>query len=59
KLSWGTQYDKSKDVFRFTVEPQKADFMERLLFYFEDVSNESATVVLHWDTTKVPFTINI
>jgi hypothetical protein len=59
KLSWGTQYDKSKDIFRFTVEPQEADFMERLLFYFEDVSNESATVVLRWDTTKVPFTINI
>lgn len=59
KLSWGTQYDKSKDVLRFTVEPQKADFIERMLFYFEDVSQESATVVLHWDTTKVPFTINI
>ena len=59
KLSWGTQYDKSKDVLRFTTEPQKADFSERLLFYFEDVSQESATVILHWDTTKVPFTINI
>lgn len=59
KLSWGTQYDKSKDVLRFTVEPQEADFIERMLFYFEDVTNESATVVLRWDTTKVPFTINI
>ena len=59
KLSWGTQYDKSKDVLRFTVEPQEADFMERLLFYFEDVTQESASVVLHWDTTKVPFTIYI
>ena len=59
KLSWGTQYDKSKDVLRFTVAPQKADFMERLLFYFEDVTQESATVVLHWNSTKVPFTINI
>ncbi|WP_445664518.1 DUF2911 domain-containing protein [Fodinibius sp. AD559] len=58
KLSWGTQYDKSKDILRFTVEPQKADFIERLLFYFEDVTQESATVVLHWDNTKVPFTIN-
>lgn len=59
KLSWGTQYDKSKDVLRFTVEPKKDDFRERLLFYFEDVSEVSATVVLHWDTIKVPFTINI
>jgi len=59
KLSWGTQYDKSKDVLRFTVEPREADFVERMLFYFEDVTQESATVVLHWDATKVPFTINI
>lgn len=59
KLSWGTQYDKSKDVLRFQVEPQKAIHRERLLFYFEDVSNEAATVVLHWDNTKVPFTIEV
>lgn len=59
KLSWGTQYDKSQDVFRFQVEPQEADYMERLLFYFTDVSNESATVVIHWDNTKVPFTIEV
>lgn len=57
-LSWGTQYDKSKDVLRFTVEPQQANHIERLLFFFEDVDTESATVVLHWETTKVPFTIN-
>ena len=57
KLSWGTQYDKSQDVIRFEVEPQEADYMERLLFYFTDVTMESATVVLHWDNTKVPFTI--
>jgi hypothetical protein len=59
KLSWGTQYDKSKDLFRFTVEPQEADFMEQMLFYFKDVTQQSATVVLHWNSTKVPFTINI
>ena len=59
KLSWGTQYDKSQDVLRFEVEPQEADYMERLLFYFTDVTMESATVVLHWDNTKVPFTIEL
>jgi hypothetical protein len=59
KLSWGTQYDKSKDVLRFSVAPQETDFIERMLFYFEDVTQESATVVLRWDSTKVPFTINI
>ncbi|MEL7832644.1 DUF2911 domain-containing protein [Fodinibius sp. Rm-B-1B1-1] len=59
KMSWGTQYDQSQDVMRFTVEPQEANYMERLLFYFEDVTQESATIVLHWDTVKVPIQINI
>lgn len=59
KLSWGTEYDKSKDVLRFETEPQKADFMERMMFYFTDVTNEQATVVLRWDNVKVPFTIKI
>lgn len=57
KLSWGTQYDKSKDVFRFEVEPRKADYIERMMFYFTDLTQESATIVLHWDETEVPFTI--
>lgn len=59
KLSWGTEYDKSKDVLRFNVKPEKAGYRERLLFYFEDVTMEEATVVIHWDETKVPFTIKI
>lgn len=59
KMSWGTEYDKSKDVFRFEAEPQEADYIERLIFYFTDVTQESATVVLHWDDVEVPFTINV
>lgn len=59
KLSWGTEYDESQDLFRFKVESREADYMERLLFYFTDVTQDSATVVLHWDDVKVPFTINI
>ena len=59
KMSWGTQYDESQDVMRFTVEPGEANYMERLIFYFEDVTQESATIVLHWDTVKVPIQVNI
>lgn len=59
KMSWGTQYDESQDVLRFTVTPEGDDFRERLLFYFEEVSSESANVALHWETVKVPFTIKI
>ncbi|WP_138431769.1 DUF2911 domain-containing protein [Fodinibius saliphilus] len=59
KLSWGTQYDKDKDILRFEVEPREADSRERMMFYFEEVTNEKATVVLHWENTKVPFTIKV
>ncbi len=59
KLSWGTEYDKSQDLFRFKVKPREAEYMERMLFYFSDVTKESATVVLHWDDVKVPFTIKL
>lgn len=59
KLSWGTQYDKSEDVLRVNVEPTKGKHMEQFMIYFEDVSNDSAECVIHWDDTKVPFTISV
>lgn len=59
KLSWGTQYDKSKDVVRVQVEPVEAPFREQFMIYFENVTNKSAEVVLHWAKTKVPFTIEV
>ena len=59
KLSWGTQYDKSKDVLRINVEPKEAEMVEQFLIYFEDVTKTSAECVIHWDTTKVPFTIEV
>lgn len=59
KLSWGTEYDKSHDVARLTVEPTEAPHMEQFMIYFEDVTDSSAECVLHWKNTKVPFTINV
>lgn len=57
KLSWGTEYDKSKDVLRVDVEPKNAPFREWFMIYFEDLASESADMVLHWSNTKVPITI--
>ena len=59
KLSWGTQYDESKDVLRVDTTPEEGKKVEQFKIYFEDVTNESAECVLHWDTTKVPFTIEV
>lgn len=59
KLSWGTQYDKSADVLRVNVEPETGEMMEQFMIYFENVTESSAECVLHWDSTKVPFTIEV
>lgn len=59
KLSWGTQYDESQDVLRVTTTPEEAQHVEQFMIYFEEVTNSSAECVLHWENTKVPFTINV
>lgn len=59
KLSWGTEYDESQDVLRFEVDALEGEFMERMMFYFTDVTDDSATLVLRWDEVKVPFTIQV
>ncbi|NBC65328.1 MAG: DUF2911 domain-containing protein [Bacteroidetes bacterium] len=58
KLSWGTQYDESMDYVRVTAEPEDSYFVEQFMIYFEDVSENSGELVLHWDDTKVPVTIS-
>lgn len=56
---WGAfDYDSSKDVLRVKVKPEKAYKVEQLMFYFTDVTKESAECVIHWDTVRVPFTIS-
>lgn len=57
KMSWGTQYDESQDVLRVNVEPQEANAREQFMIHFENITDTSADVVLHWANTKVPFTI--
>ena len=55
---WGAfNYDKSQDLVRFKVKPQKSDFTERLLFTFDYVSPYSENVVIEWNELKVPFLV--
>src|SRR5690625_788647 len=54
--SWGTEYDESQDVLRVQAQPETGEATEQMMFYFEDVSESSGTVVLRWDEVKVPFT---
>ncbi|WP_340106692.1 DUF2911 domain-containing protein [Rhodohalobacter sp. 8-1] len=53
KLSWGTQYDMSEDVLRVEVDAEESYFVEQMLIYFEDISEESGDMVIHWADTRV------
>lgn len=57
--SWGTQYDQSGDVVRVTTTPEEGDFLEQLMYYFENVTSNSAELILHWEETRVPITVSI
>jgi len=59
KLSWGTSYDESQDLLRVDVPSMDAPHREQFMIFFEEVTNSSAECVLHWNKTKVPFTISV
>jgi hypothetical protein len=59
--SWGAYaYDPSEDALRVTVTPQSlADAQERMIYTFDDFTNNSAVASLRWDKTRVPFKIGV
>lgn len=57
---WGAfNYKPENDALRIQAKPEAADFRERMGFDFEDVTDNSAKVVLHWEKLRVPFTVEI
>ncbi len=56
---WGTDYDKAGDVLRIQVTPQPAEYVERMLFTFRNLTDNSADVVLQWQKVKVAFKIEV
>jgi hypothetical protein len=59
--AWGTYtYDQSEDALRVTVTAQTAaNANERLLFSFDDLTNNAATLALQWDKVRVPVKIEV
>lgn len=57
---WGAyEHDPSEDVLEVEVPPESADMREMLTFTFHNVTDTSATSVLHWAETRVPFQITV
>ena len=56
--AWGSfSYDAKEDALRIPAKARAADFAERLSYRFDDPTEDSATVVLHWEKLEVPFTV--
>jgi hypothetical protein len=58
--AWGSfSYDAKEDAVRVTVTPKAADFEESLEYTFENPTDNSVTVVLHWEKLQVSFSISV
>lgn len=53
KLSWGTEYDSDEDLLRVDADAEEAHSVEQMMIYFENISEESGDLVIHWAETKV------
>ncbi len=55
---WGAyNYLEEEDVLRLEVTAEESHFVEQMMIYFEDVTVDQGTLVIHWADTIVPVTI--
>ena len=58
--AWGAfGYDEANDALRVEVAPREAPPREWMEIRFEDLADDAATAVLHWDRLAVPFRISV
>ncbi|HET9158888.1 MAG TPA: DUF2911 domain-containing protein, partial [Myxococcaceae bacterium] len=58
--AWGAfTYDPKEDVVRFTVTPTPAELEESLEYRFENPTETSTNVVLHWEKLQITFPITV
>jgi hypothetical protein len=57
---WGAfNYKQDEDLVRFKVKPESGNFIERLQFYFDNITESSLTIVLRWEKIKVTFNVEV
>lgn len=58
--AWGSfSYKESEDALRVTVKPHSTDFHNALVYDFDELQPDSATVVMSWDKLAVPFKVSV
>ncbi len=57
---WGSfNYDAKQDALRVPAKPMTGDFKETMTIDFNDVTDNTAQVVIAWDKLRVPFTVDV
>jgi hypothetical protein len=57
---WGSfSYDAKEDALRVNVKPTSSDFHETMAIEIEDVTANSAQIVIRWEKVAVPFTVDV
>ena len=57
---WGTGgYTQRNDAVRFRVAPTTGEFTERMEFWFQNLSEDGADIILAWSTTKVVIPVKV
>ncbi|MEZ5308766.1 MAG: DUF2911 domain-containing protein [Pyrinomonadaceae bacterium] len=57
---WGTNYAEKDDALRVMATPgESPKYIESMLYVFEDIKPNEATVILAWGNMRVPFTVSV
>lgn len=57
---WGTGgYSKDMDALRVNVKPGTTEAVERMEFWFQNLTDDGADLILAWSTTKVAIPIKV
>ena len=57
---WGAyNYNPEEDALRIDVPTEDGVPIEQLMYYFENIEEDSGDVILHWSTVKVPVSIEV
>lgn len=57
--AWHSQYPEGEDELRIKATTEEGTHMEVLAYYFPEVTEDSATLRLHWGKTIIPLKIEI
>ena len=59
-MSHGTEnYDEKSDVLRVKATPQAAEHAERLVYEFNDVTDDSVKIDIHWEKVRCGFEVKV